>query len=241
MAGRYAGSPELFDRLFLELPRRLFFPRRPPDFEWLLNLLGLVGAVVGSVRNAPGARFLTGWWLSLQLAYAFWPSSLRPYLPAFYLFDWTLPPLLGPLAGTAALELARRRPPAIAFALGALALCAMSTSRSLQERGATFAAGGKEAHAWLERENIDWVLTDDKTIEVLDFLDGHRPKRTYSSFERVPMAGLEGLLVEVVLVDKFWTEPDRWWSRKIPDVLRRPPPGARTRYESPRLLLYRIR
>jgi 4-amino-4-deoxy-L-arabinose transferase-like glycosyltransferase len=241
MVGRYAGSPELWDRLFLELPRRLFFPQRPPNFEWLLNLLGLIGAVVGSVRNAPGARFLTGWWLSLQLAYAFWPSSLRPYLPAFYLFDWTLPPLLGPLAATAGLELARRRPPAVAAALAGLALCCLATSRELLERGRKFSAGGKEAHAWLEREKPAAVFADDKTIEVLDFLDGHRPRRDYVTLERIEIT-LEAVVLDdfVILVDRFWTEPKQWWTRHVPDEVLNPPPTWKKLHESARIIVYRL-
>jgi hypothetical protein len=41
-----------------------------------------------------------------------------------------------------------------------------------------------------------------------------------------------------VIVDKFWTEPDRWWSRPISDEAKRPPAGWKKVYESGRLTVY---
>ena len=230
IATRYADSGELLFRLFLELPRRLFWPRSGPAWEWAVNFLGLACGVAGVLRKDPGARLCAGWWLAVYLAYCFWPSSLVPYLPSFYLFDWTLPLLAGPLACFAGAELSRRPRPLAAIVLGALALGCLVTSGIIHERGARFAAGGKEAHAWLEREKPNRVISDDKTIEVLDFLDGHRPPRTYVPFQEVKdVAGA------VVIVDKFWTEPNQWWTRPGVEVQ----PGWTKLYETDRLLIYR--
>ena len=229
IATRYADAGELAWRLFLELPLRLFWPRSGPAWEWAVNFLGLACGIAALLRKAPGARFVAGWWLALYLAYCFWPSSLRPYLPSFYLFDWTLPLLAGPLICFVGAELARRPRPLAAAALVLVALGSVVTSRILDQRGRRFAAGGREAHAWLAREKPARVVTDDKTIEVLDFLDGHRPARTYVPFQEA--TSFEG----VVIVDKFWTRPGQWWTRPGIEV----PPGWTKLYDSERLAIYR--
>ncbi len=234
MAERYAGSPELLDRLFLELPRRLFMPRTGTDLQWAANLLGLALGVAGVARGTPGARLLAGWGAAIYLGYCFWPSSIVPFLPAFFLFDWTLPPLVAPLAALAGGGMARWRRPAAAATMAALAAACLVSAGTLWEQGRRFAAGGKEAHAWLARERPGHVIADDKTIEVLDFLDGHRPARRYTPFQAAH--AYEGA---VVVVDKFWTEPGRWWSRPVSEVATRPPPAWRKVYESGRLAIYR--
>jgi hypothetical protein len=228
IATRYADTGELLYRLFLELPRLLFHPRRG-EYMWAFNLLGLGLGVAAVARKAPGARLLAGWWMSIYLSYCFWPSSLRPYLPSFYLYEWTLPLLAGPLACFCGEGLARRPRWAAATVMGVAAVAALLSAGVQHERGSRFAAGGKEAHAWLEREKPARVVTVDKTIEVLDFLDGHHPSRTY-----VPFQEAKDVVGSIVIVDKFWTEPDRWWTRPRLE----PSPGWTKLYESDRLAIY---
>ncbi|HEX7896365.1 MAG TPA: glycosyltransferase family 39 protein [Planctomycetota bacterium] len=229
IATRYADTGELLYRLFLELPRLLFAPRRG-EYAWAFNLLGLGLGATAVARNAPGARLLAGWWTSIYLSYCFWPSSLRPFLPSFYLFEWTLPLLAGPLACFCGEGLARRPRWAAAAVMSVAAVAAVLTAGVQHARGARFSAGGKEAHAWIERESPGRVVTDDKTIEVLDFLDGHRPRRTY-----VPFQETKDVAGSVVIVDKFWTQPGQWWTR--PGV--EPQPSWTKLYESDRLAIYR--
>jgi len=84
--------------------------------------------------------------------------------------------------------------------------------------------------AWLASENPARVIADDKTIEVLDFLDGHHPSRTY-----VPFQEAKDVAGSVVVVDKFWTQLGQWWSRPGVEIQ----PGWTKLYESDRLAIYR--
>jgi hypothetical protein len=73
------------------------------------------------------------------------------------------------------------------------------------------------------------VVTDDKTAEALDFLEGHRPPVRIEVWGRPEGAA--------VVVDKLWTEEGRWWSRPAPPEARRPPwPPV---YQSARLSIFR--
>jgi hypothetical protein len=234
MAAQYAAAPALLRRLFLELPLLLFTPKYGHHWEGTLNLAGAVGAALLLARRERGAGVLVGWWASIFLGYSFWPSSLHPYLPSFLLHDWTLPPLAAPLLcclGGAAVR--SRRELAVAGIL-LLAIISLRTIHASWENGLKFAAGGKEAHAWLAGERPARVIADDKTIEVLDFLDGHRPARNYTRFQEA-----KDYSGAVVIVDRFWTEPDRWWSRPVSEEAKRPPASWKKVYESGRLTLYR--
>jgi hypothetical protein len=234
MTAEYATTSPLLRRLFLELPLVLFTPRSGHHWEGTLNLAGAAAGVFLLWRRAPGARVLAGWWTAIFLAYSFWPSSLSPYLPAFLLFYWTLPPLAGPLvclAGGASAGLRREIVAAAVVGLAAISLWSMQRS---WEEGLKFAAGPKEVHAWLAGVPAARVITDDKTIEVLDFLDGHRPARTYLPFQKA--TEYRG---SVVIVDRFWTEPDRWWSRPVAPEAKTPPPSWAKVYETSRVVIYR--
>lgn len=229
MVEGYSDARALAHRLFLELPGRLFWPRASLGWEWAVNFLGLAAGACALKRKLPGAGLLAGWWLSIYLAYCFWPSSLSPYLPAFNLYSWTLPPLIAPLALSIAAELNLRVRALSTAVVALIALGSVASSFRLREEGRRFSAGPKEAHAWLAKRG-ERVITDDKTIEVLDFLDGHRPRRSYVPFQRA--TDVAGALV---VVDKFWTEPGRWWSRPGIEI----PPGWPKAYESERLIIYR--
>ena len=234
MTTEYATTGAVARRVFLELPLLLFTPRYGHHWEGTLNLAGAGAAAFLLVRRVPGARTLTGWFAAVFLCYSFWPSSLRPYLPAFLLFGWTLPPLAGPLVAALGGALARvRREIAVAAVVALAVPCLWTIHRSWQE-GLKFAAGPREAHAWLAREEPRTVITDDKTIEVLDFLDGHRPSRTF-----VPFQNAKTLSGAVVIVDKFWTEPDRWWTRPTIPPVKDPPKEWAKVYESDRVVIYR--
>ena len=234
MVERYTTASEISYRLFLELPRQLFRSRYYYDFQGLINLVGLGLGIAGVVRKTPGARLLTGWWATLYLAYCFWPSSIVPLLPAFFLFDWTLPPLVGPLACFAGGGIARWRRPVVAAVAAALAAASLLSIHTLWGPGQRFTVGPKEAQAWISREGPTHVITDDKTIELLDFLDGHRPARRYTSFKAV-----NDYRGAVVVVDKFWSQPGHWWSQPVPGEVNRPPPTWKKVYESDRVALYR--
>ena len=234
MSAEYASTGALLRRLFVELPLVLFTPRSGHHWEGTLNLAGAAAGAFLLWRRAPGARILAGWWAAIYLAYSFWPSSLAPYLPAFLLFYWTLPPLVGPLVCLAGGAAAQARRELVAAAVVGLAAISLWSIQRSWEEGRKFAAGPKEAHAWLAGRSETRVITDDKTIEVLDFLDGHRPARTYVPFQKA--GGWSG---SVVVIDRFWTEPERWWSRPVAPEVRTPPPSWVKVYESDRVLIYR--
>jgi 4-amino-4-deoxy-L-arabinose transferase-like glycosyltransferase len=234
MTAEYATTGALLRRMFLELPLLLFTPRSDHHWEGTLNLACAASGIFLLVRRAAGARILAGWFTAIFLAYSFWPSSLSPYLPAFLLFYWTLPPLAGPLVCLAGGAAAGARREFVAAAVLILASISLWSIHRSWEEGLKFAAGPREAHAWLARERPARVVTDDKTIEVLDFLDGHRPARTYVPFQKG-----SGFVGSVVVVDRFWTEPGRWWSRPVAPELQSPPASWSKVYESDRIVIYR--
>jgi len=234
MTAEYATTGALLRRLFLELPLLLFTPRSGHHWEGTLNLVGAAAGIFLCWRRAPGARTFVAWWTVVFLAYSFWPSSLSPYLPAFLLFYWTLPPLAGPLVCLAGGVAAQARRELVAAAVVGLAAISLWSIQRSWEEGLKFAAGPREAHAWLAGAPAARVITDDKTIEVLDFLDGHRPSRTYVPFQKA--SEFRG---SVVVIDRFWTEADRWWSRPIASEADRPPASWVKVYESDRVVIYR--
>jgi hypothetical protein len=234
MTAEYVTTGALFRRIFLELPLLLFTPRSGHHWEGTLNLAGAAAGALLLWRRVPGARLMAGWFAAIFLGYSFWPSSLAPFLPAFLLFYWTLPPLAGPLVCLLGAAAAQTRKEFVAT--GALILAALSlwSMQQAWEEGQKFAAGPKETHSWLSRERPSRVITDDKTIEVLDFLDGHRPARAY-----VPFQNAGDVSGAVVVVDKFWTEPGRWWTRPVLPQLKTPPASWAKLYESDRIVVYR--
>jgi hypothetical protein len=104
------------------------------------------------------------------------------------------------------------------------------TLRSAAEQGAVFAAGARDARAWLEKNPAARVIADDKTIENLDFFEGHRPSRQYTPFQEA-----KEFANSVVIVDRFWTEQGKWWSRPAPAV----PSSWRKIHETERITIYR--
>jgi len=109
-------------------------------------------------------------------------------------------------------------------------LVSVITLRSASDQGAVFAAGARDARAWLQKNPAARVITDDKTIENLDFFEGHRPSRQYTPFQEAKeFAGA------VVIVDRFWTEQGKWWSRPAPPV----PSSWRKVHETERITIYR--
>ncbi len=229
MAEHYVGTGPILYRLFLELPKTLLF-------GWP-GITAVAAAFFGAPlawRNVPGARLFAGWFAAIYAGYSFCPSSLSPFLPGFFLFDWTLPVLLAPLAILAGAGAARLRPRAALAAVGLIAALNLGLVQAAWREDRRFADGPREAHAWIEREQPFLVVSDDKTVEALDFFDGHAPRRRYVAF---PQAGrMSG---GVVVVDRFRAEPGRWWSRPVPEDALRPPPTWIKVYESPRIVIYR--
>ncbi len=229
MAEHYVTTSSILVRLFLELPRTLLF-------GWP-GVTVVAAVFLGSSlvrRGAPGARVVAGWFAAIYAGYSFWPSSLSPFLPGFFLFDWTLPVLLPPLAVLAGAGAARLRPLPAAAAVALLAALNLGLVHAAWREDRRFADGPREARAWIERERPPLVVTDDKTVEALDFFDGHAPRRRYVAFQDA--GRISGA---VVIVDRFRAEPGRWWSRPVAAEALRPPPGWIKLYESPRLLIYR--
>ena len=216
MVERYPTTSAVLDRLFLDLPRQLFWPYWGGRWQGTINLAALAAGAWLLAKKVPGARFLAGWWLSIFALYCFWPSSWLPFRPGFVLFEWTFPLLVAPLLLLFAGGLARGRKVLVAAALVLVAGLSLATAHRARIEGRRFADGAREARGVIGTAR---VVSDDKTVEALDFLDGHRPR-----------TGKD----EVVIVDRFWTEPNRWWSRPAPRV----PEGWRKVYESPRLAIY---
>jgi len=97
-----------------------------------------------------------------------------------------------------------------------------------------YAEGAREALEWIRRERPSRVIADDKTVEALDFFEGHRPARQYLPF---PAAGDWGR--SVVILDNFWIRPGRWTSRPAPPEVWAPPSAWRKVYSSERITIYR--
>jgi hypothetical protein len=228
MAERYTSGASIAHRVFLELPLLLFLPRSGQQWMGTINLVGLFGGIGLLAKRVPGAPAVAGWFTAIFASYCAWPSSLSPYLPSFFLFEWTLPVFAVPLAVLAGGALSRRPPLFAGALLALLAGLGLWSSHHAWTEARKFAAGGREALAWIREQRPARVVSDDKTVEVLDFLEGHRPGRRTDDFSKDPAGA-------VVVVDRFWTEPDRWWTR--PSI---PPAASWVRlYESRRLTIYR--
>ena len=80
-------------------------------------------------------------------------------------------------------------------------------------------------------KNPPLVVADAKSIEVYDFLEAHKPRRTYIPFDKA--GDLRGA---VVVVDKFWTRPGQWWSQ--PRI--EPQASWSKLHESERIAVYRV-
>lgn len=234
MAERYTTLGSILHRQFIELPVLLFTPWWGNRYVGILNLACLGAGAWNLAKRVPGIGIAAGWFLAIYAGYSFWPSSLRPFLPGFFLFDWTLPALGAPLAllfGSAPLRLPK---PALALAMAGVAVAAGVTLHTARNDGRVYSAGAREAGPWLRAHPNARVITDDKTIEGLDFFEGHNPSRVYVPFERA--ADYAGA---VVIVDKFWSQPGRWWSRPVPDLARRPPSTWTKLHESEQIVIYR--
>jgi hypothetical protein len=108
------------------------------------------------------------------------------------------------------------------------------TLQSGRGEGRPLSAGAREARAWIAREKIARIVTDDKTVEALDFFEGHRPSRLYIPFQEA--GEYSGT---AVIVDKFWSERGKWWSRPVPELALHPPPSWRKVHETERIVIYR--
>ncbi|HLY73095.1 MAG TPA: glycosyltransferase family 39 protein, partial [Planctomycetota bacterium] len=227
MSERYTTLGSILYRQFLELPVLLFTPWWGNRYMGLINLACLGAGAWSLAKKVPGAGVAAGWFLALYAGYSFWPSSLVPFLPGFFLFDWTLPALGAPLAvlfGSAATRL-----PPVAMALTAAGILAAAgvTLHTARNDGRPYSAGAREAGPWLRAHPNARVISDDKTIEGLDFFEGHRPSHLYIPFqEATDFAG------SIVIVSKFWSQQGRWWSRPVPEPALHPPPSWKKLHES---------
>jgi 4-amino-4-deoxy-L-arabinose transferase-like glycosyltransferase len=223
MAERYTTLGSILHRQFLELPLLLFTPWYGRNGTGLINLVCLASGASLLWKRDLGARVAAGWFLVFYAAYCLWPSSLSPFLPGFFLFEWTLPVFGAPLALLFGGVRSR-------VLVAGIVIVGVITLRGTSEQGAVFAAGSRDARAWLEKTPAARVIADDKTIENLDFFEGHRPSRIYIPFQEAKeFAGA------VVIVDKFWTERGRWWSRPAPEIS----PSWKKVHETDRITIYR--
>jgi hypothetical protein len=234
MAERYTTYGSIFHRQFIELPVLLFTPWWGNRYIGIINLAGLAAGAWNLAKRTPGIGLAAGWFLAIYAGYCFWPSSLSPFLPGFFLFDWTLPMLGAPLSllfGSAPL---RVPPAAMKFAMAGVVVAAAVTLHTQRDDGRPYSAGAREAGPWLRAHPNARVITDDKTIEGLDFFEGHRPTRLYIPFQEArEYAG------SVVIVDKFWSQPGQWWSRPVPDLALHPPASWTKLHESAQIIVYR--
>jgi 4-amino-4-deoxy-L-arabinose transferase-like glycosyltransferase len=223
MAEKYTTVGAILHRQFLELPLLLFTPWYGRNGTGLINLACLAAGAFLLWKRDAGARVAAGWFLVFYGAYCLWPSSLSPFLPGFFLFEWTLPVFGAPLA--LFLGGVRSR----VLVAGAV-IVAVITLRGTSEQHAVYAAGARDAAAWLGKAPAARVISDDKTIENLDFFEGHRPSRLYTPFQEA-----KDLAGAVVIVDKFWSERGKWWSRPVPEI----PPSWTKIHETERITIYR--
>ncbi len=229
MAEHYTTLGSILHRLFLDLPLKLMDP-----WNGLVFLPGLVAGGWLIRKREPGARLLAAWWAAICLGYCFWPSSLVPFLPGFFPFTWTLPVLAPPLVCVLAAAMARARPRWAVAAAIALSSLHMIAIHAVWKNDRQYAGGAREAFEWIEREQPPRVIADDKTIEALDFFEGHRPSRLYVPFQAARDPG-----GAVVIVDRFWTREGSLYCRPVLPEVRSPPAHWRKVYESARVAIYR--
>jgi len=234
MAERYTTIGAILHRQFIELPVLMFTPWWGHRFTGLINLACLITGAWNLAKRSPGAGVAAGWFFAIYAGYCFWPSSLVPFLPGFFLFDWTLPALGAPLALLFGGIPLRISPIAVRAAMVGVVLAAFATLYTARDDGRPYAAGAREAGPWLRAHPHARVITDDKTIEGLDFFEGHNPSRLYIPFQEAKeFAG------SVVIISKFWSQPGQWWSRPVPDLALHPPPSWKKLHESELLIIYR--
>jgi hypothetical protein len=117
--------------------------------------------------------------------------------------------------------------------VGVVAAAAV-TLYTARDDGRSYSAGAREAGTWLKVHPNARVISDDKTIEGLDFFEGHNPSRRYIPFQEA--TDFEG---SVVIVSRFWSEQGRWWSRPVPELALHPPASWKKLHESELLMIYR--
>lgn len=234
MAERYTSLGSILHRELFELPKLLFTPGYGRNWTGLINLTCLASGLLLLWRRRPGSGYLGGWFLAFYAGYSFWPSSIFPFMPGFFLFEWTLPvlgALLTPLVGGVA---AWGRPGMTCVAAATLLVSAGVTLPSTARQGRDLSAGAREARAWIQKMRPARVISDDKTIEALDFFEGHEPSRVYQSFQEAKEYGSS-----FVIVDRFWSEQGQWWSRPVPDGVLHPPASWEKVYDTGRIAIYR--
>jgi len=233
MAEKYTTTDSILRRQFLELPLLMFTPWYGRNFTGLVNLTCLIGGGVLLWKRVAGAGMVVVWFFAFYLAYCFWPSSLRPFMPGFFLFEWTLPVFGAPLAvmfGGAGSQFRRAIP---ATAAAGILIASLVTIQSGRQEGRALSAGARDARRWLRAADAARIVTDDKTAEALDFFEGHRPSRLYIPFQDSPrLAG------STVIVDKFWSQQGKWWSRPVPKEVLEPPATWKKVHETERIVIY---
>lgn len=228
----YTTPKSVIYRITVELAVRLFSPWYGHHTHGIVNLLGLGAGLALLAARIREARPFLGWFLALYLFYALWPSRFYPYSPGFFLFEWTLPVFMVPLACLLGAALARLPRTLAIAAVVAIATMNVYAAHKTCPEGRKFAAGAKEAAKWVKDANPPRVVADAKTLEVLDFMDGHRPRRKYEEYKDA-----RDYRGSVVIVERFWTEPRKWWSQPKPDDV--PNPAWKKDFESPRVVIYR--
>ena len=234
MAEKYTSTPSILHRQFLELPILMFTPWYGRNFTGLVNLTCLLGGVLLIWKRVAGAGMVVVWFLAFYLAYCFWPSSLRPFMPGFFLFEWTLPVFGAPLALLLGGGAAQFRRGVVGTAAAGIVIASLVTIHAGREEGRALSAGAREARTWIRRTDIARIVTDDKTVEALDFFEGHRPSRLY-----IPFQDAGDVRGSAVIVDKFWSQRGKWWSRPILKEALEPPAGWKKVHESDRIVIYR--
>lgn len=234
MAEKYTTTQSILHRQFAELPVLMFTPWYGRNFTGLVNLTCLLGGLVLLWKRTAGAGMILVWFFSFYLAYCFWPSSLRPFMPGFFLFEWTLPVFGAPLAAMFGGGGAQLRREAAGVLAVVVVVASLVTIHSRRGEGRDLSEGAREARLWIAREKYARIVTDDKTAEALDFFEGHRPSRLYIPFQEA--STLSG---SAVIVDKFWSRQGKWWSRPVPKEALDPPPGWKKLHESDRIVIYR--
>jgi len=234
MAEKYTTTKAILHRQFAELPVLMFTPWYGRNFTGLVNLTCLLGGVVLLWKRVAGTGMILVWFFAFYLAYCFWPSSLRPFMPGFFLFEWTLPVFGAPLAAMFGGGASQLRREAAAVLAAVIVVASLVTIHSGRGEGKSLSEGAREARLWIAGEKYARIVTDDKTAEALDFFEGHRPSRLY-----VPFQEASTLAGSAVIVDKFWSQQGKWWSRPVPKEALDPPAGWKKLHESDRIVIYR--
>lgn len=227
MEAEYATSDKVRERLFVELPSKLFDPRAG-DFPQLGGLFILLVTFAWAARRmpVPGRGALAVWVVAWLALLDFWPLRLSPFLPGHRLVPRVLEPATTPAAALLALHveavLRRAARPGRVAAVSLVALFMVGWLASLfvlQQDGRRWRATTEAVWERLQSERAPDrsaapVLADERTTALLRVMDGFRAPDRYREYTEDALRAAGGAFI---VDNRFWRRrPGRWYHWKDP-------------------------